>query len=67
MFLPDKVIFQTECPDPLVDITSPQRYMKKSTEKAALVTELYASIDHELHPQMQTNSFFNLVRNLNFT
>ncbi|KAG1867512.1 hypothetical protein C8R48DRAFT_671735 [Suillus tomentosus] len=33
---------------------------KKSTEKAALVTELYASIDHELHPQMRTNSFFNL-------
>ncbi|KAG1857470.1 hypothetical protein F4604DRAFT_1931423 [Suillus subluteus] len=60
MFLPDKVIFQTDCPDPLVDITSPQRYTKKSTEKAALVTELYASIDHELHPQMRTNSFFNL-------
>ncbi|KAG1802196.1 uncharacterized protein HD556DRAFT_1304359 [Suillus plorans] len=60
MFLPEKVIFQTDCPDPLVDITSPQRYAKKSIEKAALVTELYASIDHELHPQMRTNSFFNL-------
>ncbi|KAG1788982.1 uncharacterized protein HD556DRAFT_1495893 [Suillus plorans] len=60
MFLPEKVIFQTDCPDPLVDITSPQRYTKKSIEKAALVTELYASIDHELHPQMRTNSFFNL-------
>ncbi|KAG1738666.1 uncharacterized protein EDB91DRAFT_1082696 [Suillus paluster] len=33
---------------------------KKSTEKAALVTELYASIDHEMHAEMQTNSFFNL-------
>ncbi|KAG2082175.1 uncharacterized protein F5147DRAFT_660560 [Suillus discolor] len=60
MFLPDKVIFQTDCPDPLVDITSPQHYAKKLTEKAALVTELYASIDQELHPQMRTNSFFNL-------
>ncbi|KAG1784292.1 uncharacterized protein HD556DRAFT_1451951 [Suillus plorans] len=59
MFLPDKVIFQTDCPDPAVDFSNPNRYAKKSTAKDALVAELYASIDHTLHAQMRTNAFFN--------
>ncbi|KAG1897927.1 uncharacterized protein F5891DRAFT_1191563 [Suillus fuscotomentosus] len=59
MFLPDKVIFQTDCPDPLVDFSNPNRYAKRSTEKDALVAELYASIDHVLHARMRTNLFFN--------
>ncbi|KAG1785855.1 uncharacterized protein HD556DRAFT_1450296 [Suillus plorans] len=59
MFLPDKVIFQTDCPDPLVDFSNPNRYTKRSTEKDALVAELYASIDHVLHARMRTNLFFN--------
>lgn len=62
MFLPDKVIFQTDCPDPAVDFSNPNRYAKKSTAKDALVAELYASIDHTLHAQMRTNAFFNQVR-----
>ncbi|KAG1838070.1 hypothetical protein F4604DRAFT_1998347 [Suillus subluteus] len=40
MFLPDKVNFQTDCPDPPADISSPNRYARKSTEKDALVTDL---------------------------
>ncbi|KAG2126013.1 uncharacterized protein EDB93DRAFT_1257817 [Suillus bovinus] len=59
MFLPDKVIFQTDCPDPPVDFSSPAHYAKKSTEKAALITELYTSIDYTLHARMRTNHFFN--------
>ncbi|KAG2117610.1 hypothetical protein DEU56DRAFT_919012 [Suillus clintonianus] len=59
MFLPDKVIFQTDCPDPPADFSAPNRYAKKSTEKDALVAELYASIDHVLHARMRTNMFFN--------
>lgn len=64
MFQPEQSIFQTECPDPPADISSSTRYAKKGTEKAALVTELYASIDDELHPQMHLNSFYNLVRSI---
>ncbi|KAG2034082.1 hypothetical protein BDR03DRAFT_1013695 [Suillus americanus] len=52
MPLPDKVIFQTDCPDPPVDFSSPACYAKKSTEKAALITELYTSIDYTLHAQI---------------
>lgn len=66
MFLPDKVIFQTDCPDPLVDFSNPNRYTKRSTEKDALVAELYASIDHVLHARMRTNLFFNQVRSFSY-
>lgn len=66
MFLPDKVIFQMDCPDPPVDFSSPAHYAKKSTEKAALITELYTSIDYTLHARMRTNHFFNQVRSLFF-
>ncbi|KAG1861662.1 hypothetical protein F4604DRAFT_1929730 [Suillus subluteus] len=59
MFLPDKVNFQTDCPDPPADISSPNRYARKSTEKDALVTELYVSINFVLHPRMRTNTFYN--------
>ncbi|KAG2092953.1 uncharacterized protein F5147DRAFT_779514 [Suillus discolor] len=59
MFLPNKAIFKTECPDPPTDISNPNRYAKKSTEKDKLVTELYASIDFVLHPWMRTNIFYN--------
>ncbi|KAG2142231.1 uncharacterized protein EDB93DRAFT_1105486 [Suillus bovinus] len=59
MFLPDKVIFQTDCPDSLVDFSDPNCYAKRSTEKDTLVTELYASINHVLHARMRTNLFFN--------
>ncbi|KAG2078673.1 hypothetical protein BDR04DRAFT_1147368 [Suillus decipiens] len=59
MFLPDKVVFQTDCPDPPVDFSDPNRYAKKSVERDMLVAELYASIDHMLHAQMRTNAFFN--------
>jgi hypothetical protein len=61
MFLPDKVIFQSDCPDPPVDFSNANHYAKKSTEKDALVAELYASIDHVLHVRMRTNAFFNQV------
>jgi hypothetical protein len=61
MFLPDKVNFQTDCPDPPPDISSPNCYAQKSTEKDALITELYMSIDFALHPRMQTNAFYNQV------
>ncbi|KAG1808409.1 uncharacterized protein BJ212DRAFT_1303022 [Suillus subaureus] len=64
MFLPDKVVFETDCPDPPVDFSSPTCYAKKSTEKAALVAELYASINYTLHARMQTNMFFNQVTDL---
>ncbi|KAG2135965.1 hypothetical protein DEU56DRAFT_913059 [Suillus clintonianus] len=59
MFLPDKIVFQTDCPDPPTDISNPNRYAKKSTERDALVTELYTSIDFVLHPRMRTNAFYN--------
>ncbi|KAG1893166.1 uncharacterized protein F5891DRAFT_986156 [Suillus fuscotomentosus] len=36
MFLPDKVIFQTNCPDPPAEILNPNHYAKKSTEKDTL-------------------------------
>ncbi|KAG2114672.1 uncharacterized protein F5147DRAFT_649834 [Suillus discolor] len=62
MFLPDKVIFQTNCPDPPAEISNPNHYAKKSMEKDTLVTELYASIDFVLHPRMQTNAFYNQFR-----
>jgi hypothetical protein len=52
MFLPDKVNFQTDCPDPPPDISSPNCYAQKSTEKDALITELYMSINFALHPWM---------------
>ncbi|KAG1856192.1 hypothetical protein C8R48DRAFT_776026 [Suillus tomentosus] len=52
MFLPDKAVFQTKCPDPPTDISNPNHYAKKSTKRDALVTELYTSIDFVLHPRM---------------
>lgn len=66
MFLPDKVVFQTDCPDPPVDFSDPNRYAKKSVERDALVAELYASIDHVLHARMRTNTFFNQVRKFSY-
>ncbi|KAG2105185.1 hypothetical protein BD769DRAFT_1393339 [Suillus cothurnatus] len=57
----DKLILglAKNCPDPPVDFSNANHYAKKSTEKDALVAELYASIDHVLHVRMRTNAFFN--------
>jgi len=63
MFAPSKSIFQSPCPDPPADISGPRCYAKKSDEMAALATELYASIDHKLHPYMRKNDFVNTVCN----
>ncbi|KAG1822152.1 hypothetical protein DFJ58DRAFT_849931 [Suillus subalutaceus] len=62
MFLSDKVNFQSDCPDPPADISSPNRYVKKSTEKDTLVTELYMSIDFVLHRCEQMPSITSLTQ-----
>ena len=59
MFMLDDSIFKLPCPDPPADIQGARRYTKKSTEKDALVTELYGCIDHTLHPYMMTTRFIN--------
>jgi hypothetical protein len=62
MFMLDDSIFKLPCPDPPADIQGACRYANKSTEKDALVTELYGCIDHTLHPHMSTTYFINRVR-----
>ncbi|KAG2153801.1 uncharacterized protein EDB93DRAFT_1248698 [Suillus bovinus] len=61
MFLPDKVIFQMDCPDPPVDFSSLACYAKKSTEKSALITELYTSIDYTVACSDANKSFLQPV------
>ncbi|KAG2137899.1 uncharacterized protein EDB93DRAFT_1253553 [Suillus bovinus] len=59
MFMLDDSIFKLPCPDLPADIQGARRYADKSTEKAALVTELHGCIDHTLHPHMLTTHFIN--------
>ncbi|KAG2111376.1 hypothetical protein BD769DRAFT_1642678 [Suillus cothurnatus] len=59
MFVLDDSIFKLPCPDPPADIQGACCYTNKSTEKDALMTELYGCIDYVLHPHMSTTYFIN--------
>jgi len=61
MFVLDDSIFKLLCPDPPANIQGAHHYTKKSTEKDALMTELYGCIEYVLHPYMSTTYFVNKV------
>ncbi|KAG2130570.1 hypothetical protein BD769DRAFT_1386962 [Suillus cothurnatus] len=59
MFVLDDSIFKLLCPNPPADIQGACHYANKSTEKDALMMELYGCIDYVLHPHMSTTYFVN--------